>query len=200
MRNAIAFVALFSLFATVRPGSISGVVLGPDRKPVKDARISISGSGEVKTTGDNGRFAFLNLSAGHYDVMAEAPGFESFRNRYVVRAGDDTAIELKLARAPQRVGKSPGLKCRKTLTVRDATYLFPMPVVPGVKVRLMMNGATVSGTTNSEGQIPVTDIADGTWSVEATKEGYSGPINDSLTFSTRPCHGEGIVHLQKRGE
>ena len=91
----IITLALLTIFA-VRTGSVSGRVVGADGAPLKGVRVSITGSDKPVTTGDNGRFAFTNLPAAHYDVSAELAGHHDFRRRYVVEAGRDTTIEIKL--------------------------------------------------------------------------------------------------------
>ena len=81
--------------AAPKSGSISGRVVDAAGTPVTGAKVSLD-SGEPKTTGSTGRFAFPNLAAGHYDIRVEAESFEPVRQRFVVNANTDTAIEIRL--------------------------------------------------------------------------------------------------------
>ncbi|HJT18113.1 MAG TPA: carboxypeptidase-like regulatory domain-containing protein [Thermoanaerobaculia bacterium] len=90
-----AIIAAVSVAAAPRSGSISGRVVDNNDKPLAGAHVSLN-SGEPKTTGSTGRFAFPNLAPGHYDVSVERDGFDSTRQRFEVKANSDTAIEIKL--------------------------------------------------------------------------------------------------------
>jgi hypothetical protein len=58
--------------------TISGVVLDPDRQPLRRALVSIAGDMRVNrqtVTGDDGRFAFSKLPSGRFTVTASKPGY-----------------------------------------------------------------------------------------------------------------------------
>jgi hypothetical protein len=100
-RCAIVITLLLCTVLYAAPtGSLSGVVVGPDKRPIAGVHLTLTGMGPDRkfTTSEDGRFAFPNLKPGHYDVIAEKAGYEEFRNRYVVDANSDKAITVRLAR------------------------------------------------------------------------------------------------------
>jgi Carboxypeptidase regulatory-like domain len=57
---------------------VCGVVIDPSGGPVSNARVAIlNGGREVASlqTGEDGKFSFDQLSAGHYDIQVGATGF-----------------------------------------------------------------------------------------------------------------------------
>lgn len=79
-------------------GSISVEVTGPDKKPLADVKITITGIGKDHhgKTDRDGEFAVGRLQPGHYDVIAERDGYQPFRNRYVVREHGHTTARIQL--------------------------------------------------------------------------------------------------------
>lgn len=118
-----ALVAAEGAFAQSR-GTLAGVVLDANGKPVPGARVTLQPSdaraGRVTTTNAEGRFAFNRVYAVLYDVRAYASGLSSDWTRLVaVRPNQRAEITLKLkpaeappkpsapATSPPAPGKSP---------------------------------------------------------------------------------------------
>jgi len=56
--------------------SLTGIVLGPDRKPMSGARVLVWGTGLETTTNSSGRFALNGLPSGTFSAEARSLGFE----------------------------------------------------------------------------------------------------------------------------
>jgi len=83
------------------PGSLSGIVIGPDDKPVPHARLTYQSSAghgaHFARTDANGRFHITKLPADNYDVRASSKGiFSEWEKNVTVSPGRDTRITLQL--------------------------------------------------------------------------------------------------------
>lgn len=95
-------------------GSLSGVVLGPDDKPVPRANVkyqSSAGRGPHAVRADSkGRF-LIPLRADNYDVRASSKGlFSEWEKNVSVHRGRDTYITLRLIYTRQPLPKTPPAK------------------------------------------------------------------------------------------
>ena len=90
--------------ATTRPrltGKLSGVVLGPNGRPVARARVLLQDADgshpRAAQTDVAGRFRFSALRQGNYDVRAQAEGQSSdWVHNVLVRSGQETKVTLRL--------------------------------------------------------------------------------------------------------
>jgi Carboxypeptidase regulatory-like domain len=89
-------------------GTIDGLVVGLDQKPVAASRVSIqeSGNGEhphVTLTDSSGKFSFQRFSPGAYDLRAYYLGIWSPWEKNVrLQAGKTTTVTLKLPASPSK--------------------------------------------------------------------------------------------------
>ena len=86
--------------------TITGVVLGPDDKPVANASVSYqvsSGSApHVVRTDSHGHFTIPKLRADNYDLRASGKGvFSEWQKNISVRAGATKEVTLQLIYAKQ---------------------------------------------------------------------------------------------------
>jgi hypothetical protein len=98
--------------------SLTGVVLGPDDKPVPRAVVtyqSSSGFGaHVVRTDSEGHFAILKLRADNYDLRASANGvFSEWEKNVSLRAGESKSLTLRLIYTRQPVQPKPGKKSKQ---------------------------------------------------------------------------------------
>jgi uncharacterized membrane protein len=117
MRRTIVFLSIF-LFTLAAVGSVSavpqhkgsstlsGVVLGPDDKPVAHASVSYQSSGgngaHVVHTDSHGRFSITKLKADNYDVRASGKGvFSEWEKNITLRAGQTKDLTLQLVYAKE---------------------------------------------------------------------------------------------------
>jgi hypothetical protein len=127
MRRAIilgfvVFAALFvasSVTAGQRgkgPYTLTGLVLGPDDKPVANASISYQSSGgnapHATRTDAKGHFRITGLRADDYDIRASAKGvFSEWEKNVAVGRGQVKDVTLRLIYAKEMpkawVGKKP---------------------------------------------------------------------------------------------
>jgi hypothetical protein len=81
--------------------TLSGVVLGPDDKPVSHASVSYQSSGgnapHAVYTDSRGRFTVTKLKADNYDVRASSKGiFSEWEKNITLRKGKTEYITLQL--------------------------------------------------------------------------------------------------------
>ena len=117
MRRTIVFVSIF-LFVLVAVDSasaapqhkgsstLSGVVIGPDDKPVAHASVSYQSSGgngaHVVRTDSHGRFSITKLRADNYDLRASGKGvFSEWEKNVNLRAGATKEVTLRLVYAKE---------------------------------------------------------------------------------------------------
>ena len=117
MRRAFAFLSIFLLaLLAARGGSaapqskgsstLTGIVLGPDDKPVANASVSYqvsSGSApHVVRTDAHGHFTISKLKADNYDLRASGKGvFSEWQKNITLRAGATKELTLHLIYAKQ---------------------------------------------------------------------------------------------------
>jgi hypothetical protein len=112
MRPTAAFIAI-SLFGLIgvrescaapqpkSSSSLSGVVLGPDDRPVSHASISYQSSSgtspHVVYADSRGRFTISKLRPDNYDLRASGKGvFSEWEKNVRLRAGETKAVTLRL--------------------------------------------------------------------------------------------------------
>jgi hypothetical protein len=81
--------------------TLSGVVLGPDDKPVPHASVSYQSSGGIAPhavyTDSRGRFTITKLKSDNYDVRASSKGiFSEWEKNITLRKGKTEYITLQL--------------------------------------------------------------------------------------------------------
>src|ERR1700720_4102809 len=112
MRRALLFNAILLLaLATARgvsaapqgtgSATLSGVVLGPDDKPVAHASVSYQSSGgnapHAVHTDSRGHFTITKLRADNYDIRASGKGgFSEWEKNVPVRSGQTKELTLRL--------------------------------------------------------------------------------------------------------
>jgi carboxypeptidase family protein len=96
-------------------GTLTGIVLGPDDKPVAHAAITYqSGAGNTPHavyTDAHGRFTVTKLKSDNYDLRASAKGvFSDWEKNVMVRSGQTKSVTLHLIYAkqmPKAYGATP---------------------------------------------------------------------------------------------
>jgi len=104
-----ALVATRTVFAnTEKKGTsiLTGIVVGPNDKPVARAAITYQSSAgsaaHVVHTDSHGRFTVTKLAADNYDLRATANGiFSEWEKNVTIHAGQTRAITLRLIYAKQ---------------------------------------------------------------------------------------------------
>jgi len=117
MKRAILFMTIFLLALAAVPGvsaapqskgssTLTGIVLGPDDKPVANASVSYqvsSGSApHVVRTDARGHFTISRLRADNYDLRASGKGvFSEWEKNISLRSGATKQLTLRLIYARQ---------------------------------------------------------------------------------------------------
>lgn len=117
MRRALLLIAVFLLVMVTARGvsaapqkkssaTLSGVVLGPDDRPVPHASVSYQSSGgnapHAVHTDSHGRFTITKLKSDNYDVRASGKGvFSVWEKNISLRSGETKDVTLRLIYARQ---------------------------------------------------------------------------------------------------
>src|SRR6266704_1920550 len=117
MRRTLVFLSIFLLTLVAVRGvsaapqgkgssTLSGVVLGPDDRPVAHASVSYQSSGgsapHVVRTDSSGHFTISKLKADDYDLRASGKGvFSEWEKNVPLRAGETKNLTLHLVYARQ---------------------------------------------------------------------------------------------------
>jgi carboxypeptidase family protein len=112
MRRAVILIAAFLMALVAARGvlagpqskgsaTLSGVVIGPDDKPVPHASVSYQSSGGIAPhavyTDSRGRFTITKLKADNYDLRASSKGiFSEWEKNITLRKGKTEYITLQL--------------------------------------------------------------------------------------------------------
>jgi hypothetical protein len=116
-RTPVLFLTIFLLAPLAASGllagpqskaaaTLSGVVLGPDDKPVAHASVSYQSSGGTAPhavhTDAKGRFTITKLKTDNYDLRASAKGvFSEWERNVMVRPGQKNPVTLRLIYAKE---------------------------------------------------------------------------------------------------
>ena len=190
----------FSAFAQFQTGNIFGTVVDKDGAAVPGVTVTLSGVGapQVFVTDSAGKFRFLNLSPGSYDIKAELGGFGTVaRSGIAVNVGANTNLDLALnptvAETITVTAETPRLDTRKTGTGSTMTRveLEEVPTardpwvvlqqVPGVLVDRINVGGNESGQqSNYIGKGASGDQA--TWNVDGVNITDMSAVGSSPTY------------------
>jgi hypothetical protein len=117
MRRGVLFIAIFLLALAAARGAaaapqskgnstLSGVVLGPDDRPVPHASVSYQSSdgraAHVARADSQGHFTISKLHADVYDLRASGKGvFSDWEKNIVLRPGQTKTVTLRLIYAKE---------------------------------------------------------------------------------------------------
>ncbi|MEO6192574.1 MAG: TonB-dependent receptor [Thermoanaerobaculia bacterium] len=156
--------AAVPVFAQQQTGDLFGTVTDEQKQPLPGVTITLTGerAPQVQQSDAQGKFRFLNLSPGSYDLRAELQGFSTVeRPDLVIKLGGKASIEVQLNGAVKDVitvtGESPLLDERRVdqgsnvstveldrvPTARDPWSLLSQ--APGVLVDRVNVGGSESG-------------------------------------------------------
>ncbi|MEO8504393.1 MAG: TonB-dependent receptor [Acidobacteriota bacterium] len=91
------------VFGQFLSGGVYGSAIGADGKPLIAVTVKLAGPSPTKpvTTAADGRFRFLGLDPGNYQLHAEAAGFEpAFYPSVAISPGRNTAVQIRLSAQP----------------------------------------------------------------------------------------------------
>ena len=117
MRSALHLIVIFLLALVTARGvsaapqskgssTLSGMVLGPDDKPVAHASVSYQSSSgsapHVVQTDSHGHFSISKLKADNYDLRASGKGvFSTWEKNVTLRSGETKNLTLRLIYAKE---------------------------------------------------------------------------------------------------
>ena len=126
LRLRALFVPLFLLVASALPvlgGSLRGVVIDPDARPVARADVRVVGpiGARLVRTDAEGRFEVRDLPAATYDLLVEAAGLQAPTHRVTMAPEGDVEIRI-----PLTLGA-----VNETIVVSAAHVEVPLSSAPG---------------------------------------------------------------------
>ena len=119
--RALLFVALGPAAALAQAGRISGTVTDSAKAPMAGAQVGVVGTRHGATTDAGGRFTISGVDAGTYEVRVQRIGEQAKSvTGVVVRPGEDTRVEVTLARAPVSLAGVVVSASRRAEKITDA--------------------------------------------------------------------------------
>jgi hypothetical protein len=92
----------------VDTGSIAGLALDDEQRPLKGVKVGILETHQEATSDDVGAFTFNELAPGSYGVFSDLLGYESASKKVDVLAGEVTKVSLILKPIPIPVARTQG--------------------------------------------------------------------------------------------
>jgi len=176
LKKLLALVALFACVATLSAadtgtkslvlgsGSIAGTITDSvTNAPIAGAKVLVGCHGQNATTGDDGTYVIGGLAPGDYTVKAMKCGYMMKAYPEPVHVEDGPVTGIDIALAPIGGGGGSG---SISGTVYDKATNAP---IAGAKV---MAGCGKYDLTEDDGTYTITNLADGSYTVKAMKEGY----------------------------
>lgn len=180
---------LTSPAAAQEPGRVSGVVYGVGGGPLQGAEVILMARDRRATTDEEGRFQFLGLSAGRYDVLVRMVGYEPARIVAVLGDAGLAPLEIFLTQRPFTLENIVVTGARRGIY---GLVLDPrLEPAEGAQVRIL--GGGVVQRTDSTGRFAFPDKRGSTYVVRVTKPGYlAQPVH--LRVPTHESR-ELVIHL-----
>ena len=174
--TALAVVSLFAPWARAEaqrapaaagPGTIVGVLLDPDRRPIEDAEVRIGRLDRATRTGRDGRFRFDSVPAGKYELRARRIGYAA-QSRTVTLDEKGSVVSFTLKAVPQRLAPVVTSTSRGGLfgIVTDSAR---RPVAGAAVAAL---GAASRTSTDSAGEFFM-GVRPGTFMVRVVRPGFA---------------------------
>jgi hypothetical protein len=111
-QSGLSPVGRTSLIPALKPqaqtqGSLHGVVIDPDGKPIPNAAVTLTGKGVEKTLicDEHGEYTFGRLPSGDYKLKASAVGYQTFETP--VTLGSSTSLEMDPPLIPALGNQTP---------------------------------------------------------------------------------------------
>lgn len=93
----VVFLFLLTLTTFAQKGVVSGKILdAADKFPLPGAMVRIAGQNKYTISDGNGRYEFLNVAAGSYEIEIRYIGYSPVKNNVTVVAGKNTVVNFNL--------------------------------------------------------------------------------------------------------
>jgi len=154
---------------TRQPGTIAGNVKDDAGANVSGATVSTTTGGYTTTTNSSGNYTLSNVTPGTYNVVASKTNYNSHtQSNQTVISNATTTVNFTITRQPGTIAGS----------VKNTGGTG----ISGATVSTTTGG--YSATTNSSGNYTLSNVAVGTYSVLASKTGYSTGTNTGVVVSS----------------
>ena len=93
----VVFLFLLTLTTFAQKGVVSGKILdAADKFPLPGAMVQIAGQNKYTISDGNGRYEFLNVAEGSYEIEIRYIGYSPVKNNVTVVAGKNTVVNFNL--------------------------------------------------------------------------------------------------------
>lgn len=138
-------------------GNVAGTVQLSDGAVPSGVTITVTQTGANTTTNAQGQFTFTGLPLGAYTLTAQREGYAVVQQAVTVLTGSAATVAFTLVRAQGRV--------------EGTALLEGASIHSGIIVTLAGTGATT--TTDGQGRFTLSNVASGSYTVEARRSGYA---------------------------
>ncbi|MCY1040499.1 carboxypeptidase regulatory-like domain-containing protein [Corallococcus sp. bb12-1] len=138
-------------------GRVSGVLTLEGSTDGSGVTVTLEGANQTATTDAQGRFALEGVPTGSYVLKASRTGYATVSQPVEVTEGNDTLLTLLLGRYRGRI--------EGQVRLSDSA--------PALGVAVALEGTDTATTTDSQGRFALEGVVTGTYSLVASKEGYT---------------------------
>ena len=121
IRTLLAALLLAPAVAGAQTGRIAGTVTDPASAPIVGAQVTIPATRQGASSDERGRYAIVNVAPGTYELRVQRIGQRATTvPNVVVRAGEETRIDVTLERAPLELAGVTVSASRRVEKITDA--------------------------------------------------------------------------------
>jgi iron complex outermembrane receptor protein len=155
-------------------GRIAGTVTDPTRAPLPSAQVSIAGTRQGAVTDAQGRYTIYNVVPGTYELRVQRIGRKvTTVSQVIVRAGEETTIDVTLDRAAVELAGVVVSASRRTEKVTDAPATVS---VIGTDVLDQSVGNTFAGALKEAKGVDFIQV--GMTSIAINARGFNSSFNN----------------------
>ncbi|WP_158624971.1 carboxypeptidase regulatory-like domain-containing protein [Corallococcus terminator] len=144
-------------------GRVSGVLTLEGATEVAGVTVTLEGANLTATPDAQGRFALEGVPTGSYVLKASRTGYATVSQSVEVTEGNDTLLTLLLGRYRGRI--------EGQVRLSDSA--------PSQGITVALEGTDTATTTDGQGRFALESVPTGTYSLVASKEGYTA-VRQSL--------------------
>jgi hypothetical protein len=153
-------------------GAVRGTLRDVDGQPVPRALVALGQLARARTSSD-GRYAFINVPVGTYELKVIKSGFPVRTQRVRVTAGRvETHLSLPPRSSGPAVAAKPGTRTGSGMHLRGVIAAAAGGPVPAARVTLVRSGKAWTVKSGAAGDFAFRDLAAGSYRLVVSKGGY----------------------------
>jgi hypothetical protein len=175
---------------TRRTGSIQGLVELANGVSPEGVDVFVGGTTMIGKASEKGRFALANIPEGIWDIVVQKPGFgRAVIEDVAVQAGRPMVLSAPVVLAPEAAGATSGIKA----AIRDGSG----KAVVGATLSVYgPDGQSTTATSDGQGQVSVTNLPDGDYTVQVYRPFYQPAMGQTATVKDGQLTDLGEIKLQ----